>query len=160
MPKIMILPVEIASGREEEQDGGNYMAVKNLKSLRDHASMLLEKIDASTHLPDWVEAKLTQSATHLLDVTEWVEHGDFKSKKTASKLFWESNRLTGMTYADTPLGVYSLWPTGSGIECRWNNKPVGYIPGKYPDDWAVAKSACQSHYLSGRFPSKPSIGLY
>jgi hypothetical protein len=156
MPKIMILPVEIGQRREEETDGGNYMAVKNLKSLRDHASMLLEKIDASTPLPDWVEAKLTQSATHLLDVTEWAEHGSSLGKK-ASRLNWAYNRLVGMTYAETPMGTYTLWPAGRGIECRWNNKPVGFIQGQ---DFDAAKKACQSHYVSGVFPKNQGIGLY
>ncbi len=53
------------------------MAVSNLRSLHDHSRMMLAKIDNSTPLPDWVEAKLTKAATHLLDVAEWVEHGDF-----------------------------------------------------------------------------------
>lgn len=85
----MLLPIEkYACGCQEKSvepspDGGNYMAVSNLRSLHDHSRMLLAKIDNSTPLPDWVEAKLTKAATHLLDVTEWVEHGDFR--RTASR---------------------------------------------------------------------------
>lgn len=141
---------------EPSPDGGNYMAVSNLRSLHDHSRMLLAKIDHSTPLPDWIEAKLTKAATHLLDVTEWVEHGSSLRKK-ASRFNWKYNPIAGATFADTPMGTYTLWPAGRGIECRWNNKPVGFIQSQ---DLDSAKNACQAHYVSGVFPKNQNLSLY
>lgn len=54
---------------------GSYMSVQHLRELRDHAGELLDKIDAGTPLPDWLESKITESAAHLRSVYEYAEHG-------------------------------------------------------------------------------------
>lgn len=55
---------------------GSYMSVQNLQSLHDHAAALLERVGPQTALPDWVEAKIDRAASNLLDVMEYMEHGE------------------------------------------------------------------------------------
>lgn len=55
---------------------GSYMSVQSLQSLHDHAATLLQKIRPGTRLPDWVESKIDRSAAALLDVMEYMEHGE------------------------------------------------------------------------------------
>jgi hypothetical protein len=55
---------------------GSYMSVQNLESLRDHSAALLERVGAQTALPDWVEAKIDRAAANLLDVMEYMAHGE------------------------------------------------------------------------------------
>jgi hypothetical protein len=55
---------------------GSYMSVQSLQSLHDHAATLLKKISPGTKLPDWVESKIDRSAAALLDVMEYMEHGE------------------------------------------------------------------------------------
>jgi hypothetical protein len=55
---------------------GSYMSVQNLQSLRDHATTLLQDVGPRTKLPDWVEAKIDRAAANLLDVMEYMEHGE------------------------------------------------------------------------------------
>ena len=55
---------------------GSYMSVQNLKGLHDHAAALLERVGPQTALPDWVEAKIDRAAASLLDVMEYMAHGE------------------------------------------------------------------------------------
>jgi len=55
---------------------GSYMSVQNLQSLHDHSAALLERVGPQTALPDWVEAKIDRAASNLLDVMEYMEHGE------------------------------------------------------------------------------------
>ena len=68
---------------DHHPEGGSYMSTQALRGMIDHASDLLEGIDNSTPLPDWVEAKLTRAALNLEDVYEYLAHGH--GKKTAAK---------------------------------------------------------------------------
>ena len=74
-----------AQSVEPSPDGGNYMAVSNLRSLQTNSTDLLDMIDAGSPLPDWVEAKLTQSATSIDDVADWMRNGG-ESNKDINKL--------------------------------------------------------------------------
>lgn len=71
---------------EPSPHGGNYMAVSNLKSLTRNSTELLDMLDASTPLPDWVEAKLTQSASSVDDVADWMRNGGDANKTAARQL--------------------------------------------------------------------------
>lgn len=55
---------------------GSYMSVQNLESLHDHSAALLERVGVQTALPDWVEAKIDRAASNLLDVMEYMAHGE------------------------------------------------------------------------------------
>ena len=55
---------------------GSYMTVSNLRGLSEHADELLEYIDSDTELPDWVESKIDRAAAALLDVYEFLMHGE------------------------------------------------------------------------------------
>lgn len=55
---------------------GSYMSVQSLQSLHDHAAALLEQIGPQTALPDWVESKIDRAAANLLDVVEYMAHGE------------------------------------------------------------------------------------
>jgi hypothetical protein len=55
---------------------GSYMSVNNLKGLVEHATELQEIIDNDTELPDWVESKIDRAAAALLDVYEFMMHGE------------------------------------------------------------------------------------
>lgn len=55
---------------------GSYMSVQSLKSLHDHSAALLERVGPQTALPDWVEAKIDRAAANLLDVMEYMAHGE------------------------------------------------------------------------------------
>lgn len=68
-------------------EGGSYMSTQALRGMIDHASDLLEGIDDSTPLPDWVEAKITEAATQLTNVYEYMAHGH--SQKYASEALSE-----------------------------------------------------------------------
>lgn len=61
--------------RKADTDG-SYMSVSNLRGLAEHAEELLEVIDSSTPLPDWVESKIDRAAASILDVYEYLMHGD------------------------------------------------------------------------------------
>jgi len=69
------LAKQAASTKAGDADG-SYMSVQNLQSLRDHATALLERVGPRTKLPDWVEAKVDRAAANLLDVMEYMEHGE------------------------------------------------------------------------------------
>lgn len=80
--EVEALPVEIELlrlGHSEEDDlhpeGENYMSVQALQAMADHANSLLGKIDTSTNLPDWVEAKIIKASAALEDVMEYFAHG-------------------------------------------------------------------------------------
>ena len=55
---------------------GSYMTVTNLRGLAEHAEELLEVIGSDTPLPDWVESKIDRAAAALLDVYEYLMHGE------------------------------------------------------------------------------------
>lgn len=55
---------------------GSYMTVANLRGLSEHAEELLEIIGSDTILPDWVESKIDRAAAGLLDVYEYLMHGE------------------------------------------------------------------------------------
>lgn len=61
------------SARTADMDG-NYMSVKAIRALQDHASMLMEHITEDVVLPDWVEAKITRANSDLTDVFEHFQH--------------------------------------------------------------------------------------
>ncbi len=65
-----------ASSAKAGDSDGSYMSVQNLQSLHDHAATLLERVGPQTALPDWVEAKIDRAAASLLDVMEYMEHGE------------------------------------------------------------------------------------
>jgi hypothetical protein len=71
---------------EPSPHGGHYMAVSNLKSLRRNSSELLGMVSADSPLPDWVEAKLTQSASSIDDVADWMRNGGEANKTAARQL--------------------------------------------------------------------------
>lgn len=81
--EVEALPVEVellrfghTEGAEAAHpEGENYMSVQALQAMVDHASSLLEKIDTSTNLPDWVEAKIIKASAGLEDVMEFFAHG-------------------------------------------------------------------------------------
>lgn len=77
---------KVAQEIEPSPHGGNYMAVSNLKSLTRNSTELLDMLDASTPLPDWVEAKLTQSASSVDDVADWMRNGGDANKTAARQL--------------------------------------------------------------------------
>ena len=79
-----------AESVEPSPDGGNYMAVSNLRSMQTNSSDLLGMVDASTALPDWVESKLTQSASSLDDVADWMRNGGEANKLAARQLLYLS----------------------------------------------------------------------
>lgn len=53
---------------------GNYMSVKAIRALHEHAAMLMEHVTEGVELPDWVEAKITRANSDLLDVFEHFQH--------------------------------------------------------------------------------------
>jgi hypothetical protein len=55
---------------------GSYMSVQSLQSLHDHSAELLQKVGPDTRLPDWVESKIDRAAANLLDVMEYMAHGE------------------------------------------------------------------------------------
>lgn len=65
-----------ASSTKAGDADGSYMSVQNLQSLHDHSAALLERVGPQTALPDWVEAKIDRAASNLLDVMEYMEHGE------------------------------------------------------------------------------------
>ena len=66
-----------AATRSHKADlDGSYMTVANLRGLSEHAEELLEIIDSDTALPDWVESKIDRAAAGLLDVYEYLMHGE------------------------------------------------------------------------------------
>lgn len=73
-----------ASRAVQADSDGNYMSVTSLEALEDHAQKLRSSIDASTPLPDWVEAKITRANADLLDVYEFVEHGGLRREQNVS----------------------------------------------------------------------------
>lgn len=82
------LPVEVEVHRvdaseELHPDGESYMSVQALESMREHAEELLQEIESDTPLPDWVESKLARASQSLLDVYEYMAHG--QGRKTAQK---------------------------------------------------------------------------
>ncbi len=60
----------LLSSRKADKDG-SYMSVQALKTLIDNCEMLLEHIDESTPLDDWMEAKLTRANNDIRDVAEY-----------------------------------------------------------------------------------------
>jgi hypothetical protein len=68
---------------EPSPDGGNYMAVSNLKSLKRNSEDLMCHIDAYTPLPDWVESKLNVAAASIDDVADWFRNGGELNKTAA-----------------------------------------------------------------------------
>jgi len=62
--------------KKKADTDGSYMTVANLRGLHDHSAMLLEIVDSRTPLPDWVESKIDRAAASLLDVFEYMKHGD------------------------------------------------------------------------------------
>ncbi len=80
--EVEALPVEVellrlgtSEGDDLHPEGENYMSVQALQAMVDHASSLLKKIDTSTNLPDWVEAKIIKASASLEDVMEYFAHG-------------------------------------------------------------------------------------
>jgi hypothetical protein len=67
--------IQPTHGQVEEGDGESYMSIQALQSMKDHADDLLDLLDRNTPLPDWVEAKLTEAATQLNNVYEYMTHG-------------------------------------------------------------------------------------
>jgi len=65
-----------ASSTKVGDSDGSYMSVQNLESLHDHSAALLERVGVQTALPDWVEAKIDRAASNLLDVMEYMAHGE------------------------------------------------------------------------------------
>lgn len=65
-----------ASSTKAGDSDGSYMSVQSLKSLHDHSAVLLERVGPQTALPDWVEAKIDRAAANLLDVMEYMAHGE------------------------------------------------------------------------------------
>lgn len=65
-----------ASSAKAADSDGSYMSVQNLQSLHDHSAALLERVGPQTALPDWVEAKIDRAAASLLDVMEYMAHGE------------------------------------------------------------------------------------
>lgn len=53
---------------------GNYMSVKAVRALAEHAEMLMQYITEDAELPDWVEAKITRANSDLTDVVEHYLH--------------------------------------------------------------------------------------
>lgn len=53
---------------------GNYMSVKAVRAMAEHAEMLMEYITEDAELPDWVEAKITRANSDLSDVVEHYLH--------------------------------------------------------------------------------------
>ena len=72
-PKVK--PLQVDAEIVRLADGENYMSVQSLQAMADHANSLLGKINESTDLPDWVEAKIIRAAASLEDVMEFFEHG-------------------------------------------------------------------------------------
>lgn len=68
---------------EPSPDGGNYMAVSNLKSLKRNSEDLMCHVDAFTPLPDWVESKLNVAAASIDDVADWFRNGGELNKTAA-----------------------------------------------------------------------------
>ena len=66
----------VAASTKAGDADGSYMSVQNLQSLHDHSAALLERVGPQTALPDWVEAKIDRAAANLLDVIEYMEHGE------------------------------------------------------------------------------------
>ena len=68
---------------EPSPDGGNYMAVSNLKSLKRNAEDMMCYVDPATPLPDWVESKLNVAAASIDDVADWFRNGGELNKTAA-----------------------------------------------------------------------------
>jgi 8-oxo-dGTP pyrophosphatase MutT (NUDIX family) len=92
---------------EPSPDGGNYMAVSNLKSLKRNAEDLMCHVDAFTPLPDWVESKLNVAAASIDDVADWFRNGgelnktaDFADESLAQKAHDKVVKEYGMTPQD------------------------------------------------------------
>lgn len=62
-------------GHEADSDG-SYMSVGYLKALSDKSEELLDYIDNSTPLPDWVEAKISQAANAINGVRDYFVYRD------------------------------------------------------------------------------------
>jgi 8-oxo-dGTP pyrophosphatase MutT (NUDIX family) len=78
---------------EPSPDGGNYMAVSNLKSLRRNAEDMMCYVDPATPLPDWVESKLNVAAASIDDVADWFRNGGELNKLSSYSLFDELMKL-------------------------------------------------------------------
>ena len=92
---------------EPSPDGGNYMAVSNLKSLKRNSEDLMCHIDAYTPLPDWVESKLNVAAASIDDVADWFRNGgelnktaDFADESLAQRAHDKVVKEHGLTPQD------------------------------------------------------------
>lgn len=56
---------------------GNYMSRQALRQLADQANELLQMVDESTPLDDWLEAKLVRAAGMLTSAYNFMKYGDF-----------------------------------------------------------------------------------
>ena len=72
---------------EPSPDGGNYMAVSNLKSLKRNAEDMMCYVDPATPLPDWVESKLNVAAASIDDVADWFRNGGELNKLSSYSLY-------------------------------------------------------------------------
>jgi hypothetical protein len=66
-----------AALRQGDTDG-SYMSVQSLRSLHDHSALLLQTIHSGTRLPDWVESKIDRASAQILDVFEFIQHGELE----------------------------------------------------------------------------------
>jgi 8-oxo-dGTP pyrophosphatase MutT (NUDIX family) len=78
---------------EPSPDGGNYMAVGNLKSLKRNSEDMMCYVDPATPLPDWVESKLNVAAASIDDVADWFRNGGELNKLSSYSLFDELMKL-------------------------------------------------------------------
>jgi hypothetical protein len=80
MKTSMHTPDHLAEAEEEmahlADSDGSYMSVGYLQALTDKSGHLLEHIDNSTPLPDWVEAKISQAANAINSVHDFYEFSD------------------------------------------------------------------------------------
>jgi len=66
--------MEKADEKKTADADGNYMSVKAIQALHDHARMLMDHITEGVELPDWVESKITRANSDLSDVFEHFQH--------------------------------------------------------------------------------------
>jgi hypothetical protein len=61
---------------EEPIDDESHMSFQYVQDIADHAAELLELIDPSEDMEDWVDAKITMARQQLLDVTHYLSTGE------------------------------------------------------------------------------------
>jgi len=60
----------------EEEEGENYMAPQNLKTIKRSAEYLDDEIDAGSDIPDWVEDKISKTSDKMNSVMHYYKGKD------------------------------------------------------------------------------------